>query len=235
MERNDILYNTGLITDHDIYLFKEGSHFSLYEKLGAHPLTLDGKRGTHFAVWAPNAMKVSVIGDFNFWDSNAHPLKVRDDWSGVWEGFVPGVGPGAVYKLHIVSRYDGYRADKADPFAFQAETPPRTASAVRPLEYGWGDGEWMAKRRGKNSLEGPISIYELHPGSWRRVPEEGNRSLNFRELAHRLVEYVLEMGFTHVELMPVMEHPFYGSWGYQVTGFFAPTSRYGTPEDFMYL
>ena len=166
-----VIYRASPITDHDIYLFKEGSHFTLYKKLGAHPMTMDGVEGTHFAVWAPDAIRVSVVGDFNFWTRGSHPLRVRDDWSGIWEGFVPGVLEGALYKYHIVSRHNGYRVDKADPFAMQAEVPPKTASVVRRLNYEWNDGEWMTKRGGRNSLEAPISIYELHPGSWRRVPE----------------------------------------------------------------
>ena len=230
-----VIYRASPVTDHDIYLFKEGSHFTLYKKLGAHPMTMDGVEGTHFAVWAPDAIRVSVVGDFNFWTRGSHPLRVRDDWSGIWEGFVPGVLEGALYKYHIVSRHNGYRVDKADPFALQAEVPPKTASVVRRLNYEWNDGEWMTKRGGRNSLEAPISIYELHPGSWRRVPEEGGRPLTYRELAGELVDYIKEMGFTHVELMPIMEHPFTGSWGYQVTGFFAASSMFGTPEDFMYL
>jgi len=224
-----------LLSDYDIFLFREGSHFRLYEKMGSHCIILNGTRGTYFAVWAPNAERVSVMGDFNGWNPDTHLLNQRWDGSGVWEGFIPGVEEGTVYKYHIVSRHDGYRADRGDPFAFYWETPPRTGSVVWSLDYEWGDGEWMRSRAERNSLEAPISIYEVHPGSWRRNPEEGNRYLTYRELAHELAAYVKEMGFTHVELMPVMEHPFFGSWGYQVTGYFAPTSRYGTPQDFMYL
>jgi 1,4-alpha-glucan branching enzyme len=192
-------------------------------------------QGTSFNVWAPNAEKVSVIGDFNGWDKESHPLSVRGDGSGIWEGFIPNVGEGTVYKYHIVSKYNNYRVDKGDPFAFCWQVPPKTASVVLDLTYEWKDTEWMKNRHSSNSLNAPISIYEVHLGSWRRVPEEGNRYLTYREMAHYLADYMKEMGFTHVEFLPVMEHPFYGSWGYQTVGYFAPTSRYGTPQDFMYL
>ncbi|MBI2965625.1 MAG: 1,4-alpha-glucan branching protein GlgB [Chloroflexi bacterium] len=223
-----------LITNDDVYLLNEGTHNRLYLKLGAHPLPEGKPEGTHFAVWAPNADRVSVIGDFNRWRPDVDPLKPRDT-SGIWEGFAPGVVPGNVYKFHIRSRFHGYAVDKADPFAFAAELPPRTGSVVAGLDYGWGDAGWMSGRREKNSLSAPISIYEVHPGSWMRVPEEHDRHLTYRELAPRLVEYVSRMGFTHVEFLPVMEHPFYGSWGYQTAGYFAPTRRYGAPQDLMYL
>ena len=223
----------GEIDEGDVYYFREGTHARLYRVLGAHPAVVDGTPGVRFAVWAPNAEHVAVIGDFNGWNKDAHPLAVRGDWSGIWQGFVPGVEPGAAYKYHIRSRYDGYTVDKADPFAFFAETPPRTASRVWTLDYVWGDGEWMARRKEANSLGAPWSIYEVHLGSWRRAPD--GRSLSYREIAEPLADYAAEMGFTHVELLPVMEHPFYGSWGYQVVGYFAPTSRYGTPQDFMHL
>jgi 1,4-alpha-glucan branching enzyme len=224
-----------LLTEHDIYLFKEGSHFTLYEKLGSHPAPLDGEPGVRFGVWAPNAASVSVIGDFNEWDSQAHPLQVRVDGSGIWEGFIPDLRVGTVYKYHISSCYHNYQVDKGDPYAYAWEVAPRTASIVADLSYEWGDIEWMANRRERNALDAPLSIYEAHPGSWRRVPEEKNRFLNYRELAHELAAYAKQMGFTHVELTPIMEHPFYGSWGYQVIGYFAPSSRYGSPQDFMYL
>ncbi len=224
-----------LFTDQDIYLFREGSHFRLYDKLGAHPLTAGQQDGTYFAVWAPNAEKVSVIGDFNGWDSSSHPLYPRWDSSGIWEGFLPNVGKGSIYKYHVVSKYEGYRVDKGDPFAFYWETPPRTASLVWDLDYAWNDGGWMANRHLANNLTSPISIYEVHLGSWRRNPGEENRPLSYRETAPALAQYVKEMGFTHVEFLPVMEHPFYGSWGYQTTGYFAPSSRYGSPQDFMFL
>ncbi len=224
-----------LFTDHDIYLFKQGSHFKLHDKLGSHITTVDGVEGTYFAVWAPNAEKVSVMGDFNQWNKESHPLKVREDSSGIWEGFIPGLSKGAAYKYHLVSRYNSYRVEKGDPYAFHWECPPKTASVVWDLSYKWGDGEWMENRYKANALDAPMAIYEVHLGSWRRVPEEGNRFLTYREMAPYLVNYVREMGFTHVELLPVMEHPFYGSWGYQTVGYFAPTARYGTPQDFMYL
>jgi 1,4-alpha-glucan branching enzyme len=227
-------YNTSLLSDDDLYLFNEGSHYKLYEKLGAHPMTVDGTKGTYFAVWAPNASDVYVIGDFNDWDRARHRLQPRGK-SGIWEGFINGIGPGSVYKYYIVSRYHNYTVEKADPFAFYAETPPKTASIVRDLDYRWGDHAWMKERHKRNALDAPISVYEVHLGSWRRVPEEGNRYLTYRELAPRLADYVKQLGFTHVEFLPVMEHPFYGSWGYQTTGYFSPTSRYGTPQDFMYL
>ena len=222
------------LTDVDLHLFHEGSHNRLYQKFGAHAGSIDGRRGTHFAVWAPNAEMVSIVGDFNDWKPNRHPLQVRND-SGVWEGFIPGVGEGAAYKYSIGSRYKRYRVDKADPFSFHNEVPPRTASIVRGLEYAWGDSDWMASRGGRNSLRAPMSIYEVHLGSWMRVSDEDNRPLTYREITPHLGDYVQRMGFTHVELLPIMEHPFYGSWGYQTTGFFAPTSRYGSPQDFMFL
>jgi 1,4-alpha-glucan branching enzyme len=186
-------------------------------------------------VWAPNAERVSVIGDFNNWDKNSHRLEVRRDGSGIWEGFIPEIGNGIVYKYHIESQYNIYKTDRGDPFAFYWQTPPKTASFVWVLNYEWKDQEWMKKRHSCNALNAPISIYEVHLGSWRRVPEEGNRYLTYREMAHYLAGYMNHMGFTHVEFLPVMEHPFYGSWGYQTLGYFAPTSRFGTPQDFMYM
>jgi 1,4-alpha-glucan branching enzyme len=224
-----------LLTEDDLYLFNEGNHFRLYQKLGAHPMTAEGVAGTYFAVWAPNARRVSVMGEFNGWDTKSHPLYSRGQ-SGIWEAFVPGVGKGALYKYHIVSRHHRYTVDKADPLAFYAEPAPSTASIVWTLDdYAWGDREWLNERRRHNALDAPIAIYEMHLGSWMRVAEEGNRSLRYRELAPKLAEYLTRTGFTHVEFLPIMEHPFYGSWGYQVMGYFAPTSRYGTPQDFMYL
>jgi 1,4-alpha-glucan branching enzyme len=231
----DVVHGPSLFTEGDIYLFKEGSHFRLYEKMGAHPMTALGSSGTFFAVWAPNAEGVAVIGDFNGWDPERHPLGLRWDDSGIWEGFIPGLGQGASYKYAIRSKGQGPRAEKGDPYAFFWEVPPRSASIVWDLDYRWGDADWLAGRGRRNRLDGPISIYEVHLGSWRRVPEEGNRFLTYREIAPLLAAYVKEMGFTHVEIMPVMEHPFYGSWGYQTVGYFAPTSRYGSPQDFMYL
>lgn len=223
-----------LLSADDLYLFNEGSHLRLYEHLGAHTIVVGDVPGTYFAVWAPNAERVAVIGDFNGWDPTRHLLRPREQ-SGIWEGFIPGVGHGALYKYHIVSRYHGYEIDKTDPFAFFTEVPPKTASIVWDLDYTWGDQEWMATRGARNAADAPIAIYEVHLGSWMRVPEEGNRSLSYRELAPRLTDYVTRMGFTHVEFLPVMEHPFFGSWGYQITGYFAPSSRYGTPQDFMFL
>ncbi len=228
-------HNVSLLTDHDVYLFKEGNHFKLYDKLGSHPMAIDGIQGTHFALWAPNADGVSVVGDFNGWNLGSHPLNVRWDGSGIWEGFIPGIEKGTIYKYHIISRYNNYKVDKGDPFAFYWETPPKTASIVWDLSYEWKDDEWMKNRHKSNALGAPFSVYEVHLGSWRRVSEEGNRFLTYREMAHHLADYVKEMGFTHVEFLPIMEHPFYGSWGYETLGYFAPTSRYGTPEDFMYL
>jgi 1,4-alpha-glucan branching enzyme len=224
----------GRITEDDIYLFNEGTHYRLYDKLGAHEGEVAGTRGAHFAVWAPAAERVSVIGDFNGWNRSSHPLRPRAG-SGIWEGFIPGVGQGTLYKYRIVSRHGDYGVDKADPFAFHAETPPKTGSVVWNLDYDWGDAAWMESRGRRTALHEPLSIYELHLGSWRRVPDQGDRPLTYRELAPLLVEHVLKLGFTHVEFLPLMEHPFYGSWGYQTTGYFAPTSRYGTPHDLMFL
>jgi len=223
-----------LLTPQDLHLFNEGSHLQLYDKLGAHPMIQNGIAGTYFAVWAPNAWQVIVMGDFNNWDKTKHLLRPVGQ-SGIWEGFVPGIGPGVTYKYHIVSRQRNYRVDKADPFAFCSETPPHTASRVWDLSYEWHDRDWMLNRGARQALDAPMSIYELHLGSWRRVPEERDRPLTYRELAPQLAEYVKWLGFTHVEFLPVMEHPFYGSWGYQTTGYFSPTSRYGNPQDFMYL
>jgi 1,4-alpha-glucan branching enzyme len=235
MENGNVIYDGSLLTEHDIYLFKEGNHFKLYEKMGSHIVSVGGREGVHFAVWAPNAEQVSVVGDFNAWSRDSHRLKVREDSSGIWEGFIPGLGNGTIYKYFITSTHFGYRVEKGDPFAFRWETPPGTASVVWDLTYGWNDGYWMAKRYQANALDAPLAAYEVHQGSWRRVPEDGNRSLSYRETADYLVRYVKEMGFTHVEFMPIMEHPFFGSWGYQTVGYFAPTSRYGAPQDFMYL
>ncbi|HEY8520684.1 MAG TPA: 1,4-alpha-glucan branching protein GlgB [Gammaproteobacteria bacterium] len=223
-----------LLRDDDVYYFREGTHYRLYRVLGAHPATAGGRSGVHFAVWAPNAEQVSVIGDWNGWDASRDPLVPRSDGSGIWEGFVPDIGRGAVYKYRVRSRYHGYEADKGDPFAFLWETPPATASRVWTLEYDWGDHEWMATRGRANALDAPWSIYEVHLGSWSRSDRHG-RPLSYREIAEPLADYVAGLGFTHVELLPLMEHPFYGSWGYQTVGYFAPTARYGTPQDLMYL
>ncbi len=222
---------TGPLTDHDIYLFREGSHFALHRKMGAVPMRRGGEAGTHFSVWAPNASAVSVIGDFNGWNRDAAPLEPRGDSSGIWQGFLPGVGKGALYKFHVRSKDGQHGVDKADPFARAAEIAPSTASRVWRDDYAWGDGEWMASRGSRNALAAPMSVYELHAGSWRRPPVDRSRPPTYLELAEWLPDYVAELGFTHVELMPIMEHPFYGSWGYQGTGYFAATSRYGTPDE----
>jgi len=230
-----VIYDVSLFTDYDIYLFKQGNHFRLHEKLGAHLMAVNDIQGAFFGVWAPNAASVSVIGDFNGWNTETHPLKVREDGSGIWEGFIPHIKQGSLYKYHIVSKYNHYEVDKGDPYAFYWEVSPKTASIVWDLSYEWKDKEWMKNRYQSNNLQSPFAIYEVHFGSWRRVPEENNRFLTYREMADYLVEYVKDMGFTHVEFMPLMEHPFYGSWGYQTLGYFAASSRYGTPQDFMYL
>ncbi|UKL13412.1 1,4-alpha-glucan branching protein GlgB [Dissulfurimicrobium hydrothermale] len=224
-----------LLTDYDLHLLMEGTHLRAWTKLGAHPCKSNGRNGTWFAVWAPNAESVSVIGDFNNWDETKNPLACRGD-SGIWEGFITGVGHGYLYKYAITSRYNGYKVQKADPYGFFFEIRPNTASVVWDISnYSWSDGEWMATRRGKNNLNSPISIYEVHLGSWMRVPEEGNRWLTYREIAPKLALYAKEMNFTHIEFLPVTEHPLDASWGYQTIGYFAATSRFGTPQDFMYL
>jgi 1,4-alpha-glucan branching enzyme len=230
-----VVHGPSRLTDHDVYLFKEGNHFRLFEKLGSHPMEVDKTQGTYFAVWAPNANRVTVIGDFNGWNPRAHVLAERGDGSGIWEGFIPGVKQGCLYKYHVVSNYADYAADKGDPFALYWEIAPRTASVVWDLHYDWADRAWIGSRHQRNGLDAPFAIYEVHLGSWRRAPKESNRFLTYRELAEHLVQYVSDMGFTHVEFLPVMEHPFYGSWGYEPVGYYAPTSRFGTPQDFMYL
>jgi 1,4-alpha-glucan branching enzyme len=229
-----VYHDVSLVTDDDLHLFNEGSHFRLYDKLGAHLVTHRGTEGVYFAVWAPDAEEVHVVGDFNGWEKSSHPLRPKGV-SGIWEGFIPGVQKGANYKYHVHSRFNGYRVEKADPFAFYNEVPPKTASIISDLDYTWRDEAWMARRGEHNRHDTPMAIYEVHLGSWMRVPEEGNRSLTYQELGSKLAQYLKEMGFTHVEFLPVMEHPFYGSWGYQSVGYFAPTSRYGEPQDFMYL
>ncbi len=224
-----------VLTDYDIHLIGEGSHYEKYEKLGAHTVELHGCRGVHFAVWAPNATSVTVMGDFNRWDNRRHPMRLLGS-SGVWEIFVPGLGEGQIYKFCIRSRDQNIEAVKADPYGFYFEQRPKSASIVWDInKYPWEDAAWMAKRPQANWFESPISIYEVHLGSWQRVPEEGNRFLTYRELAERLIPYVREMGYTHIELLPVTEHPLDASWGYQTIGYFAPTSRHGSPEDFMYF
>jgi 1,4-alpha-glucan branching enzyme len=223
---------TTRFTDLDIHLFSEGTHTRLYEKLGAHRMTVDGVEGVYFAVWAPNAGSVSVIGDWNFWDGGADPMDVRWDQSGIWECFVPQARVGQTYKYRITNRDSGEVLEKGDPFAFAWEVPPKTASVIWELDYAWKDHGWMDARAGQG-LDRPVSVYEVHAGSWRRVAGEGWRSLSYRELGEQLGDYLVELGFTHVEFLPLMEHPFYGSWGYQTTGYFAPTSRFGTPQDCM--
>jgi 1,4-alpha-glucan branching enzyme len=230
----EVEHDCTLLTDYDVSLFREGRHHRLYEKLGSHVINNQGRSGTYFALWAPNAQSVSVIGDFNSWKKESHHLGRRWDGSGIWEGFVPEVGAGEVYKYHVTSK-SGLGTDKGDPFAFRWETPPKTGSVVWDLGYDWRDSSWMREREKDNALASPISVYEVHLGSWRRVPEDGNRYLTYREIASYLPDYASEMGFTHVEFLPLTEHPFYGSWGYQTTGYFAPTSRYGSPQDLMFL
>ncbi len=222
------------LTDLDLHLFNEGSHVRLGSKLGSHLGEVDGVAGASFAVWAPNAARVSVMGDFNGWNNDSHPMSPRGV-SGIWELFVPGVEAGATYKYHVHSNHSDRRVDKADPFAIHTETPPLTGSKVWDLSYEWDDEKWMGSRAEHQRLDKPMSIYELHPGSWRHSSDDGGRPLDYAEMADPLIEHINGLGFTHVELMPVMEHPFGGSWGYQSTGYFAPTSRFGTPQDFKAL
>src|ERR1700680_1297756 len=231
---SEVALRMGLLTEQDLYLFNQGRHYRAYEKLGSHLTSIDGQSGANFSVCAPNERAMSLIGSFNGWNKDSHPLYPVGS-SDIWEGFIPGITKGTFYKFHIVSRHHGHVVDKADPFGVLHEKPPRTVSLVWDLEYQWSDQDWMQNRQGRNSLHAPISIYEVHLGSWMRVPEEHNRPLTYRETAPRLADYVQRIEFTHVELLPIMEHPFYGSWGYQTTGYFAPTARYGTPQDFMYL
>jgi len=232
--RYEMFYDVTLFSDLDIYLFKEGTHSKLYECFGSHMFSRDGTDGTYFAVWAPNAEGVSLRGDFNSYDINSHPLKKREDSSGIWEGFVTNVKEGMTYKYHISTKDTNANPDKADPFAFYAEVAPASASKVFELDsYGWNDKKWMKNRHKNNSHKAPISIYEVHLGSWRRKVQEDNRYLTYVEAAKELAEYILDMNFTHVELLPITEFPFDGSWGYQVTGYFAPTARFGTPHEFM--
>jgi len=231
---NTISYEISRFTDKEVYYFKEGTLTRAYRHLGAHLMKHSGVSGVYFSVWAPNAGAVSVVGDFNAWDAGAHPLAARWDSSGIWEGFIPGIQDGALYKYHMTSKYDNYQFEKKDPYAFGSENPPLTASVVCELSYAWNDGDWIKNRKKHNALDAPMSIYELHLGSWMRH-EQDNTCLSYREMAEKLSAYIKEMGYTHVEFMPVMEHPFYGSWGYQVLGFFSPTSRYGSPQDLMFL
>jgi len=225
--------NHSLLTDFDTSLFGAGKHYKLYEKLGSHVVEVDGQWGVYFAVWAPNAQAVSVIGNFNYWNRDSHRLSSRWDSSGIWEGFIPGIGKGELYKYHIHAR-DGRHLQKGDPFALFWEIPPNTASIVWDLDYEWKDKAWMDNRRNISGLDKPYSVYEVHIGTWKKI-HGGTRSLSYKEMANEMVKYVQDMGFTHVEFLPVMEHPYFPSWGYQITGYFAPTSRFGTPQDFMYL
>ena len=224
-----------LLSDFDLYLMGEGRHYDTYEKLGAHVRTLEDISGVHFAVWAPNARRVSAVGDFNRWDGRVHPMRSRGS-SGIWELFLPGLDEGAIYKYELVSPNGTLVPLKADPYAFRSETRPQTGSVVARLNtYTWGDGAWMASRAKRNWCESPIAVYEVHLGSWRRIPEESGRWLSYRELGDQLIPYVKEMGYSHIELLPIMEHPYDGSWGYQTLGYYAVTSRYGSPAEFMEL
>jgi len=223
-----------LLTDNDLHWFNEGTHLRLYDKLGSRPWVHEGTEGVYFAVWAPNARHVNVMGDFNGWSKTADPL-VPQGRSGIWDGFFPGLKPGVRYKYHIVSLHNDYRVDKTDPYAFHFERAPDTGAIVWALDYPWNDQDWMRNRGDRNAMDQPISIYEVHLGSWMRPLDHPGEFYSYREVAPKLAEYARRLGFTHVEFLPIMEHPFYGSWGYQVTGYYAPTSRYGTPQDFMYL
>ena len=223
-----------LFTEFDIDLFKAGKHFRLYDNFGAHPIELDGVKGVYFAVWAPSAQSVSVVGDFNYWIAGNHELYVRWDASGIWEGFIPNITKGTTYKYKIQSSNNGIVTEKADPFAFYCEKPPHTASVIWDLDYQWDDDKWMKSRKEHNALDKPYSVYEVHLGSWKRHADD-NSFLSYTEMAEDLVGYVKETGFTHVEFMPVMEYPYDPSWGYQLVGYFAPTSRFGNPQEFMYL
>jgi len=221
-------------TDFDVSLFQSGKHYKLYEKFGSHVVEHKGVIGTYFAVWAPNAQYVAVTGNFNYWDRGTHKLNPRWDSSGIWEGFIPHIGVGEVYKYFIKSS-TGEELEKSDPFALRWELPPSTASIVVDTFYEWKDQDWMATRYQHNALDKPYSVYEMHVGSWARNPESPDEFLSYRQLAEKLVPYITEMGFTHIEFMPIMEHPYYPSWGYQISGFFAASSRYGTPQDLMFL
>ncbi len=232
-----------VFSDFDLYLFGQGKHYRIYEKMGAHVLTVNDVSGVHFAVWAPNAVAISVIGDFNDWQHGRNPMHLRHQELGVWECFVPGLQAGTLYKYAISSRYNGYTVEKTDPYGFAAELRPLTASIITDIQqHEWLDDEWIQQRSQKQQTSSPISIYEVHLGSWRHIPErreednpEESRFLSYYELAHALAAYVKDMGFTHIELLPITEYPYDGSWGYQVTGYYAPTSRFGPPEGFQYF
>ncbi len=228
-------YDCSLFSEKDTYHFKEGSHFRLFDKLGSHHITHNGKEGVYFALWAPHAKYLAVVGDFNNFDKGAHPMYHKNDGSGVWECFVEGVEVGSKYKYYLESHVDGCQEEKSDPYAYYWEEPPRSATRTWKLDYAWEDSEWMKSRGDKNSIHAPISVYEVHLGSWMRVPDDEHRSLTYREIAPKLAEHVKNAGFTHIELLPITEHPYHGSWGYQTTGYYAPTSRFGTPQDFMYF
>ncbi|HET9012495.1 MAG TPA: 1,4-alpha-glucan branching protein GlgB, partial [Gemmatimonadaceae bacterium] len=233
-ERGDPYRFESTVGEMDLYLFREGTHRRLWTMLGAHPRTVDGDEGTAFALWAPNATRVSVVGDWCNWDGRQFPMR-RLGESGLWELFIPGVAANALYRFELRTT-EGHLRVKTDPMALKMEQAPGTASIVVATGgYGWGDEAWMTARPARHLVSEPVHIYEVHLGSWARVPEQGDRFLSYREIAPRLAEHVTRLGFTHVELLPVMEHPFYGSWGYQVTGYFAPTSRYGSPDDFRYF
>jgi 1,4-alpha-glucan branching enzyme len=224
-----------VLTDFDLHLLGEGTHYRNFERLGAHLRTHEGFRGVHFAVWAPNAMRVSVVGNFNHWDGRRHPMR-NTGATGIWELFIPDLSEGEVYKFEVKSRYNSYLVQKADPYGFASELRPKTASVVWDVnKYPWSDDEWMTNRNRRQALDAPISVYEVHLGSWKRRPDDGNRFLTYRELADELAEHLKYLNFTHVELMPVSEHPFDGSWGYQPVGYFAPTARHGTADDFAYF
>ena len=232
MANQTIAYS--LFSDEDIYLFRSGRHTRLYEKFGSHQVEVDGIKGTYFSVYAPAAREVQVVGNFNFWNGKSHRLGVRWDQSGIWEGFIPGVGPGELYKFRIYSNHDSKVRDKADPYSLFYEAPPKTSGITWELDYKWKDKKWMKSRQDVDLYHSPVSIYEVHLGSWKKNHEE-NRSLHYSELAQELVSYVKELGFTHIEFLPVTEHPYYPSWGYLSTGYFAPTSRFGSPQEFMAL
>jgi len=227
--------NYSLFSDFDIDLFKSGKHYRLYEKFGSHSMIVDGVDGTYFAVWAPSAKSVSVIGDFNFWNEKQHRLNVRWDGSGIWEGFIPEAKEGMRYKYKIKSSHNQIVTEKADPYAFSYEKPPNTASIISNIEgYKWEDKNWMGYRKDKNGLDKPYAVYEAHLGSWMRNADD-NSFMSYEQLAENLVDYLKKMNFTHVEFMPIMEYPFDPSWGYQLIGYFAPTSRFGTAKGFMHL